>query len=356
MGLFKKKESAGCRAWHYEGIPGFAQDMPCEIDIQDDKVVFKQNDSVVNLPISKIQSCEFVKETQYMGKYHNNPVDTCKVKGGAIYCGSSANCQIASSTFTGNTAHSFGGAIYSESMCVSDCSMTDNSSVDAGGGAIYSLKNLEVINSCIYGNLPYDLFAGESVILDYADIEDTYKDTDYDVKKWYKDSGTLFDAETDQPTYCLKFGYKDPTPPQEPETPSEPEQPSEPQVIYKTEYVYVPYTVTKTKEVEKEVIVEKVVGGVTATIGAASLKDAKMDSAIIPGYIEYVQRFVQPTSTMTRGEFANILYGLLTEESRNKIAAGAKDCFTDMADSPYKNVVNTDVIEVGEIGITLPDE
>ena len=82
MGLFKKKESAGCRAWHYEGIPGFAQDMPCEIDIQDDKVVFKQNDSVVNLPISKIQSCEFVKETQYMGKYHNNPVDTCKVKGG----------------------------------------------------------------------------------------------------------------------------------------------------------------------------------------------------------------------------------------------------------------------------------
>ena len=262
-------------------------------------------------------------------------------KGGAIYCGSSANCQVSSSTFTGNTAHSFGGAIYSESMCVSDCSMNDNSSVDAGGGAIYSLKNLEVINSCIYGNLPYDLFAGESVILDYADIEETYKDTDYDVKKWYKDSGTLFDAETDQPTYCLKFGYKDPTPPQEPETPSEPEQPTEPQVIYKTEYVYVPYTVTKTKEVEKEVIVEKVVGGVTATIGAASLKDAKMDSAIIPGYIEYVQRFVQPTSTMTRGEFANILYGLLTEESRNKIAAGAKDCFTDMADSPYKNVVNT---------------
>ena len=80
MSIFKKKDESSVTAMHYEGIPGFQQDFPCQLSVQEDVLVFNQNGSIVKLPISKINGSEWLMETQYMGKYHNNPVSTAKIK------------------------------------------------------------------------------------------------------------------------------------------------------------------------------------------------------------------------------------------------------------------------------------
>lgn len=78
--LFSKKKKE-LVMMHYEGLPGFKQDFPCKVDSDESNIIFtNEHNSVVNLPISQIQNIDSLPEMNFMGKYHNNPVNTAKTK------------------------------------------------------------------------------------------------------------------------------------------------------------------------------------------------------------------------------------------------------------------------------------
>lgn len=75
----KKEKLPGTITNHYEGLPGFRQDFPCGMEVKENMVSFTNSEgAVVNLPIEKITMIDWMKEEQFMGKYHNNPVNTSK--------------------------------------------------------------------------------------------------------------------------------------------------------------------------------------------------------------------------------------------------------------------------------------
>lgn len=81
MGLFEKKasKSDGVNIMHYEGLPGFRQDFPCNMKAEPDKVVFSNAEgSTVTLAAAQITGIDWMREDMFMGKYHNNPVNTSK--------------------------------------------------------------------------------------------------------------------------------------------------------------------------------------------------------------------------------------------------------------------------------------
>ena len=76
----KKSKSDGIVIPHYEGLPGFRQDFPCNAKISDDMLVFSNNEgNTVNLPIAQIQSVDtMVRERNFMARYHGNAITTSK--------------------------------------------------------------------------------------------------------------------------------------------------------------------------------------------------------------------------------------------------------------------------------------
>ena len=81
MGLFgkKKNDASGMVITHYEGLPGFRQDFPCNMNITEDKIVFSNKEgSTVELAKAQVTNIDWMREDVFMGKYHNNPVSTAK--------------------------------------------------------------------------------------------------------------------------------------------------------------------------------------------------------------------------------------------------------------------------------------
>ncbi len=80
MGLFKKKSADdGFVVNHYEGLPSFKQDFPCNMKVVDGAVVFSNNGgSTASLNAEQITNIDWLREDMFMGKYHNNPVNTGK--------------------------------------------------------------------------------------------------------------------------------------------------------------------------------------------------------------------------------------------------------------------------------------
>lgn len=76
----KKSKSDGIVISHYEGLPGFRQDFPCNVKVSDDILVFSNNEGkIVNLPIAQIQSIDtMVRERNFMARYHGNAITTSK--------------------------------------------------------------------------------------------------------------------------------------------------------------------------------------------------------------------------------------------------------------------------------------
>ena len=63
--------------FHYEGLPGFKQDTSCNIEIEDDAVLFtNKGGGSVRLPFAQIQGFDLRGERDFWGKYYNNRIKT----------------------------------------------------------------------------------------------------------------------------------------------------------------------------------------------------------------------------------------------------------------------------------------
>ena len=78
--FFKKKNSSKPMVlMHYEGLLGFKQDFPCKASADEMSVIFEnENGGTAKLFFEQITSIDYMPETNFMGKYHNNPISTSK--------------------------------------------------------------------------------------------------------------------------------------------------------------------------------------------------------------------------------------------------------------------------------------
>ena len=78
--LFGKKKEAGIKAMHYEGINGFATDYPCRLEVKGDDFVITRikTETVVTLPLNRINSFTAMEEQRFMQDYHSNAGTTSK--------------------------------------------------------------------------------------------------------------------------------------------------------------------------------------------------------------------------------------------------------------------------------------
>ena len=78
--FFKKKDSNKPTVlMHYEGLQGFKQDFPCKASKDEISIIFEnENGGTAKLSFEQITSIDYLPETNFMGKYHNNPISTSK--------------------------------------------------------------------------------------------------------------------------------------------------------------------------------------------------------------------------------------------------------------------------------------
>ena len=76
--FFKKKDINEVVLMHYEGLIGFKQDFHCKAFIEDENILFKNDTTDIKLAYNQIDSIDYMPEMNFMGKYHNNPVNTSK--------------------------------------------------------------------------------------------------------------------------------------------------------------------------------------------------------------------------------------------------------------------------------------
>ncbi|MBR4863076.1 MAG: hypothetical protein IKU07_00755 [Oscillospiraceae bacterium] len=79
FGRKKKALPAGTRLMHYEGLPGFNQDMPCFMEQTAEALIFRQVDGPTGtLPLEKLTGVEVLAEYQFAAKYRGNDIITSK--------------------------------------------------------------------------------------------------------------------------------------------------------------------------------------------------------------------------------------------------------------------------------------
>lgn len=78
--LFGKKNKNEIRVMHYEGIPEFATDYPCTLEVTDTDLIIHRlkPDTIVKLPLSRIQSFSAMDEKSFLTKYHGTSETTSK--------------------------------------------------------------------------------------------------------------------------------------------------------------------------------------------------------------------------------------------------------------------------------------
>lgn len=78
--MFGKKKNIKAKAIHYEGILEFAQNTPCEIEVNDDVFEIKRikPETHVKLPMNRIIKFEYLSENDFLSKYHNTSIDIQK--------------------------------------------------------------------------------------------------------------------------------------------------------------------------------------------------------------------------------------------------------------------------------------
>jgi hypothetical protein len=83
FGFKKKKDINTVTIMHYEGLKGFTQDFPCVVTLEDEFLVFKNNDgNVTKLPCDRILTIDSMTEQNFRAKYHN---DKAKTKHGTVW-------------------------------------------------------------------------------------------------------------------------------------------------------------------------------------------------------------------------------------------------------------------------------
>lgn len=85
--LFRKKKNSAIKVMHYEGIPNFSTDYPCEIEVKDGNFIIKRlkPETTVTLPLERINSFTAMEEKRFMVKYHQTAAQTSKSKVGKYY-------------------------------------------------------------------------------------------------------------------------------------------------------------------------------------------------------------------------------------------------------------------------------
>ncbi|KUO64777.1 MAG: hypothetical protein APF84_02785 [Gracilibacter sp. BRH_c7a] len=76
----KKKETNTLNVMYYEGLPGFIQDFPCTIILENDALVIKKinPDLIVKLPFNQVISIDAMPENNFLVQYHNTAGTTSK--------------------------------------------------------------------------------------------------------------------------------------------------------------------------------------------------------------------------------------------------------------------------------------
>ena len=71
--IFKKKNKNIIRVVHYDGLKGFNQDYPCTIEEKEDVFEIKKikPEMTVTLPKNKIVKIDYLRDNEFMQKYHN---------------------------------------------------------------------------------------------------------------------------------------------------------------------------------------------------------------------------------------------------------------------------------------------
>lgn len=286
--------------------------------------------------------------------------------GGAVSVDDTAWCQLSDSTFTGNSADESGGVIRCLGVLnVDNCIICDNSATNGGaiagnsvtvtrstmtgneaakGGAIHSSEYLAVINSRIYDNTA--TVAGADILCegtatitadDYMTLfSEIITEREADAVAWFKDDEVerysvaepteiIKDTEEVSELAAVFAIYKTPEPESEPvitPTPTNPPRSSHnDDTPVKIEI--------KAKEKEQESDTPLLACGM-----------AQIDRDNVMYMIDAAKKFVPAQEQLTRGRFAALLYGLLSDESQIECGKVAKSCFSDLAGSPYKSVVN----------------
>jgi len=215
------------------------------------------------------------------------------------------------------------------------------------GGGVYVLDNGKVQNCKLYQNTGTfggdDLSAAGIVSISTDDYSALFGEEmtagGYDALGWFPDAeGSRYNAEnppepvssTDKLSgVALKFVlYKKPAPEPEPEpTPAPSPEPSKPSSGGHS------HSHTPKPEVKPEPATEP-------STPLLKCGKAVIDKANVVDMISYVKRFVPAQERLTRGEFAALLYGLLSSESKVDCDKIAENCFDDLYCSPYESAVS----------------
>lgn len=77
----KKKDTNVLNVMYYEGLPGFIQDFPCTITLEDSAFVIKKvkPDLTVKLPFNQVISIDAMPEKNFLVQYHNTAGTTSKI-------------------------------------------------------------------------------------------------------------------------------------------------------------------------------------------------------------------------------------------------------------------------------------
>lgn len=78
--MFGKKKESSIKAMHYEGIPSFATDYPCKLELKNKKLIITRikPETIVRLPLERINSFTAMEEQRFMQEYHGNAATTSK--------------------------------------------------------------------------------------------------------------------------------------------------------------------------------------------------------------------------------------------------------------------------------------
>lgn len=291
--------------------------------------------------------------------YVTGNFDNCMAAvGGAVYVYGDGSCYLTDCAFTGNRATYNGGAVYSMGyVMASGCTFADNNAGNENGGAmagvniyannstftgnnaqkggaIYALNDIGVSECLIYGNTAAvsgaDLVSEGTAVIVVSDYDTTYATQltagGYDTYGWYSDTAEsrysdenrteLVDTSSQLQSPSLIFAMYESSEPEPEPTPTHSGSGGS-----STHVTTTPVTV----EAEK----------IELSCGIAEI-----DTDAVPDLLTGLKRYTPATEVLTRGRMAALLYGLLTAESQEKCDTASKDFYTDIANSPYKQVAN----------------
>jgi len=336
-------------------------------------------------------------------------------KGGAIFnCINSSTVNIISSVITGNTAGDYGGGVANDGALIISGTKIYNNTTSLGGADIAStgwMQTLEPIETFIelfadegiiptawvtdytdgqpysqYLRLDYDILLPPAVILDSASLGTAgdgkisglesgkyYKVTVDDVISYVKSDGTLTANEseaeallgteilglTNGKTYKVEEYIPEP---EEPVTPTEPTPDPQPQPDPEpvTPPSSNPSSGGSSHSHHSSPTVTTVVKPETKTLVVLSYGKAVLDTTKTEYLLGYADGLLGNKDTVTRAQLVQIVYRLLTPESKAAVYS-EKNSFKDVASNAWYNeavssMANAGLISVGADGKFNPDK